>query len=410
MNKYLSYFLTFSLIAEAGFPFFTGDFWLLAFTGIAILEYISKGFRPDVFIIKYLMAFVLIMILQSLLTKSFMSGPFFGWLLRIVYAYFVLKIVGYTFINKYIVILKQITIVSLILYFILAYVPGMYEFFRNISVTYIHPLETYEVNVRTNLIIYTNDYWLLDMPPRNAGPFWEPGAFGMFLIVAIVFNTLIKSRFLLKDNWVFLVGIFTTFSMGTFFSILVFIYSFLLLIRKLNPVTLSIAVMLLLLSYWAFNKYDFLGEKFEKRYLKTLNFDTKQSYQDLDYQVGRNEKAILDLNAFINNPIIGEGQFISYEFGNSPSGLTSILRKWGIIGFLLLFYTMYKSFRRYIYYRSIKTNYIWVALFSMMSIALTQNLYGKALFIGFCFMFLILSQQEMLKVKKYVRENAKIII
>lgn len=31
------------------------------------------------------------------------------------------------------------------------------------------------------------------------------------------------------------------------------------------------------------------------------------NYDKLNYQVGRNEEALLDMRAFISNPIVGEG-------------------------------------------------------------------------------------------------------
>lgn len=388
---------TFFLIAQAGFPFFTGDFWLLAFFSLAAIAYFSSVKMHSKFIARFVYYFIVLMLIQSFILGNFLLGPFLGFILRIIYAYMVIRLAGVNFMRQYVTILKALTVIAIIAWVMLSYIPGVYESLHEISVKFIRPLELYPDHVRDNLIFYTMDHWLLDKLPRNAGPFWEPGAFGVFLVVAIMFQTLIDGRFVLKNNVIFLFGLITTFSFGAYLAFLIFIYAYLLLINKVKLYSLIIIVLVSGFAYWSYNSFDFLGEKWERRYEKSLNFHDDATYENLNYQVGRNEKAILDLRAFAMHPIIGEGQFIEYDFGNSPSGLTSVLRKWGIIGFILLFYNMFRSFNVYTKLTNLNRNYAIVATLTLMAVALTQSLYGKPFFIGLCFLFLVLPINELIK-------------
>ena len=327
-KMFFSYLILAILIIQSGFPFFTGNIWLIIFTGLtATLFFLMKKKFNKIFV-QFILFFIVLMLIQIVFTGSFIIGPFGGMILKLLFAYMAIKIIGVNFMKYYVNILFYLTLFSLIMWYVLGFVPGAYEVAKNISDSVIQPFQLYNKQLRTNLIIYTNDYWLLNDYPRNAGPFWEPGGFGVYLIVAIMFNTIINKNLMEKRNIIFLFALITTFSAGSYLAFLFFIYSFIIFVKKMKPVYLVFATLLFLSSNYAYYQYNFLGKKIESRYNKMKQLDEETTYDNLDFRVGRNEQAILDLRAFYQHPIFGEGQFNEYEFGTSASGLTAFLRKW----------------------------------------------------------------------------------
>ena len=390
----LKYFIMFIVIADAGIPFFVGNTWLLIiFAFLSVIFLVRKeNFNP--FIIKFLFAFIALMTMQILLTQTFLAGPFLGIILRIIYAYMAIKLIGPNFLKYYINVMYVLTIISLVLWYLFAYVPGVYEIGGQIYQSFVKPISIYSLETRQNIILYTNDYWLLDKLPRNAGPFWEPGAFGVFLVIGILFNTIVNQKLFNKKNYIFIIALITTFSLGAYTSLFIFLYIYTFLILKFKPSTFLLSLIILLIAFYAYNSFDFLGNKMVTSFEKSKSFDSNLSYEDLTYRVGRNEQAILDLNSFIQNPFFGEGQFIKYEYGASASGLTAFLRKWGIFGFILVFGSMLKSFKTYSRIAGIKKRYAYLSVITLITIALTQPLYGKPLFLAFSFIFLVFNYKR----------------
>lgn len=404
----LEYFILFMLIAQAGFPFFVGNTYLIIFFSLTLLLFAVKGYKINNFIIKYILAFLFLMVAQIITTGNFLFGPFIGIILRIFYAFVAIKLIGTDFKRYYVNLMYFFTITSMIFWFLLAFVPDVYDLFANFSQHYIEPLQLYPLPTRQNIIIYTNDYWMLDQFPRNAGPFWEPGAFGVFLNIAILFNTLNKGTLVNKKNIIFFIALITTFSLGSYAAFFIFIFSYIFFVKKIFSLKSILAFLILIYAgIYSYNNFDFLGGKFEKKYQAMEKFDTGFKYDELYFKVGRNEQAILDINSFIRHPLFGEGQFVKYDFGESASGLTVILRKWGIIGFFLIFTIMYKSFQRFVIINNLHKGFIIVAVLTLMAVALTQSLFGKPIFIGIIFIYFLFDKYNI-KHNKLVKIETKI--
>ncbi len=197
-----------------------------------------------------------------------------------------------------------------------------------------------------------------------------------------------------KTNIVFTIAVVTTFSFGSYVALLLFLAGYLFFIDRLRSKYVFLIVLGLIGVFgYSYTRVDFLGEKLEKRENKVSNnINERTEYSNLNKQVGRNEKLRLDLRAFAKSPVFGEGQFKKYKFGNSSVGITAMLRKWGILGFLLFFGTMYYSFLRYTRVRGIQTGYAKLAVLTFLAVSLTQSLWGKPFFLTFIFMYLVLTE------------------
>ena len=394
MKKYLAYFLIFLFIAQSGIPFFQGDFWLIITSFLIVFLFIFNKYRLSKHIFYYTMFFAILMLSQFAITGNFLLGPFLGYLLRIITAYMFIKLIGLNFNKKFINLMYVLSCLSLIIWSLVIIFPSFYYVLQNIHELMIYPLES--MHVRQNIIFYTNDYWMQSSPPRNAGPFWEPGAFGVFLILAILLEILKTQKIITKKNIVFFVSLITTFSLGTFVSVavLLLLYFIFFMPSKINKLILVPLLLFTLLIIY--NKSDFLSGKMEYRNIRMMNFyNENYTYNTLDHIVGRNEQAILDLREFIKHPLIGIGQFTQIEFGSSASGITDYLKKWGILGFGFFFINMYYSFKSYVVANQLNRKYAIFATLIMITISLTQNLYGKPLFIMFSFMYLVFNKNEI---------------
>ena len=372
-------------------PFFFGDIHLFIAVLLTTMIFLALRKRIDRYIINYILVFVALMLVHVMTFSLFQFGPFLGVVIRLFYAFMVIKIIGKEFPDIFINTMYWFTVVSLVMWVILAFVPGMYELARGISTSVIQPLELYP-HERDNLIFYTNGYWMQHTPPRNAGPFWEPGGFGVFLVVSIVFNTIRSSSLINKKNIIFFIATLTTFSLSTFASLFFMAIFYAVFIKGISRMsTLLFIFAFIALSVWSFNEFEFLGEKLIRREIRA-QAETQQgriNYEDLNAPAGRNIAARLDMQKFLENPVLGEGVFHQYRFGSSASGITSILRQWGVVGFLIMFGSMYFSFRRYVDQQGLPRAYAFFAVFTMIVVALPQALYGKPFFMAMIFLFLI---------------------
>ena len=102
--------------------------------------------------------------------------------------------------------------------------------------------------------------------PRNPGPFWEPGAYGGFLIIAYFFN-----RFSLNNNFklfekLIVIGIISTFSTA---AISTFMLIVLLNRIKFNLKNIILTPLILLSFIFIYDSVPFLrGEKSKANLMK----------------------------------------------------------------------------------------------------------------------------------------------
>ena len=153
--------------------------------------------------------------------------------------------------------------------------------------------------------------------------------------------------------------------------------------------------LFLLFAYNSFYEYDFLGEKYYERTTKAESLNPLITYDNLTYKVGRNEQFILDLRSFKKYPIFGEGQFTQNKFNSSASGITAFLRIWGITGTILFVLMMYYSLKKFTFYTGNPNSYSLIMLIVLISLAASQSIYGKPLFIGLSFLFLCYDQKKI---------------
>lgn len=210
----------------------------------------------------YISFFIFIFILQAAYLPIFSVNTTIHYVLMIVVALMLVTLCGNDFFPFFSGIIFVYALISLFCYFYIL-VGG--------SIPY-YPIQESNIDGGVIMRVYNLYYTQLGNPEsglvygaRNCGPFWEPGAFQGFLNLSLWFElTLNRKRDL---YWkirvaVFIITVLTTLSTGGYvvlFSILLFYF---IQVKKNNSAwRIAGAVILLIISIYAYTTLDFLGDK-----------------------------------------------------------------------------------------------------------------------------------------------------
>lgn len=197
-----------------------------------------------------------------------------------------------------------------------------------------------------SLLFYTS----YDLPKdmlRNPGMFWEAGAFAGYLILALLFVTLVNGHFKIgaykkEVKWL-LIGLLTTMSTTGFLvlAILLLVYVF----QNFSYGRVIILPIVIAASIYAYNNLEFLSEKIEEQYTEAAQMDKT------DISNTRFGALNMDIQYIKSMPLIGNGldkktryrfhPWIEDEIGHG-NGMSNFLVYWGIPLFLFWVFCIYK--------------------------------------------------------------------
>lgn len=194
----------------------------------------------------------------------------------------------------------------------------------------------------TNFIFFTFDdihYY------RNSGFCWEPGAFGSFLTLALMFNFFINDFKLNKEALIITLAILTTVSTTAYLGVFLL---FFLRYRVLNKGSKITIVMFAIIFALAIPNVPFLGEKIVEIYEQDIQ-DLKELeqlsvyYEDEERQIPLNRFAsvIFLYEQFNWKLFLGvSNQYDEYyidEYNvNISNGIMDFLTKFGVVGLFVL--------------------------------------------------------------------------
>lgn len=387
------YFLAFLLIANSGFPFFYRYVeWIIITTGIAIVIAANKKVVISKFLFYFLILVTFIIISQTLFTSTAMSIlTVLGIYLRIICAYLVSRILGPKLPQLFINNIYFFTIISFFFYTLLLLFPDLIDFFETEVTPFLQsPLYKEEsfYNSPHNLIIFELNGI---RAYRNSGPFWEPGAFGGFLILGLIYNVIVNRNIINRKNIVFIVAIFTTLSTTTYIALFAFLILYQLFIVRKVKIGFTIPIIFIL-GYFSFTEFNFLQNKIEYQL-------EEQTIVDITSKRGRSRfaSAILDLNDFTRSPIWGVSKSINVRYKDQNlssinihknNGVTSLLAQYGIIYFIVFFYYAYKGFRLFAIANNRNVHFGIIALFLLFLIGFSESYFQYIFFISLVFFHL----------------------
>ncbi|WP_234736780.1 hypothetical protein [Tellurirhabdus bombi] len=400
------YLLTYGVIAVSGVEYFysSPEFQLLFFlaaAGIAFARQTPLTARS----LSIIIIVFIVELLHALKYNNFVPNSLLSILIRLLLVYLVIHVCGLRFIRYYIDIILVSALISLPIYF-LTFFPGVEQFLiQNIANTFFKPpfsvaSSMYEGN--PSMIVYTfnqlaEEKFISTIIKRNSGPFWEPGAFAVFMTLALLFNLQHEKKFSTRRNWLLIFTMLTTFSTAGYITLFMIIVGYVISSDTVRKST-KIASLLILLPtvVLVYSQTEFMSGK--------INKNISASKSDNSSRFG---SAYFDFVDLARSPLIGFGRLSENRFGplarlqdfstHRNNGVTFLLVTYGIPCGLAYFLGLFLFFRRYS--RQFDSPPLF-ALFSFLTVLLagfSQGVFDRAILISLLFLSDRLRQLEVMQ-------------
>jgi len=382
-NLVLKYILVFFAISQCGIGVFQLKWSYPVIFGLLIFIIAYRDFGKMVNILPWIIPFLIVYIYQYNV-----YGGSYGEVGLTQYVFAVIRnltpfmyliIVGREFFKYYIRIIYYYSLVSFGFLVLSIVFPFFREFVRIGATMYSIATKYYVVEYKAlsffQLFTYTqkqSDSFFL----RNAGPFWEPGAFAVYLGIALVMQYLYTHSLNNKYNVVFTIAMLTTQSTAGYATLMVFYMCALALSnhRLKVPYLMIIAAI----SFAVYSYAPFMKTKVEYMY----QTQTEQDLQGITS--GRFYAARKSINAISEYPIFGRGitrrtaEDAYSEFAGGY-GFLNIPAKYGIPLALIYFYAFWKSLMIYASatHKGSNKKYVLLAILSLVPVFFSQTVYDS---------------------------------
>lgn len=179
--------------------------------------------------------------------------------------------------------------------------------------------------------------------PRNCGYAWEPGAFAVYICLAIYINLFLVTNEKGRKVrlWILLFAILSTQS-TTGYSILLLILFFYFLNKNVSILILLSPILVVLLAFLF--SLPFMGDKIADVYRQISEIEIiveNSVVYGTSYAPGRFASFVIAFRDFVDNPILGLGSVNELSWTNRAgasigaiSGIGYLLAQFGLIGFL----------------------------------------------------------------------------
>ncbi len=390
-KRFIDYLLVYLLVGCSGMMFFyrNDEYIIIGFLLSAFTFFFRKK-QIDGFFVLTVLLYITFEVLQATWFNSFSVNTMLSTLLRIGFAYFTVKSVGSKFVTSYINVLVFSAAVSFIFY-LLTFIPSTTQFItRNIAIYFkpIFEVTEHRYGVSANIILYTYNMdhvlWF-----RNNGPFWESGAFGVYLNIALLFNLIKEKNIFSRNNLILLIALITTQSTGSYMAMFFFLFAYFMLRRDVKYKFIYIITVGFIAVYGFFN-LTFMKEKIEQN-IKVSGHNTHSRFGS----------ARSDFLVFIKSPYFGYGRSLdniekqNLSIGSEDhrnNGVTGMLTAYGGFMFVFCWVTYFYSFLNYV-----KTKYslpnirslAFIMLATLLLIGFSQRIFMFPFAFAFLFIHLV---------------------
>lgn len=375
--------LVFLTTAMSGIPLFMGSEFLsityfLFLLFFALRRNLAISWNETMVIA----LFMAIEIVQHILHGPYSWRTSVGTLIKLSSAYLTIQIVSVDFVKIYI---KQVVVISIIsfIFYSLQFSPDIRSFLIETvaSKLEIQPDVSNAFYERSpSIILYTFDPIAIEQG-RNSGPFWEPGAFATFIVIALVFSILDSNNKSYKSNWILILALVSTLSTTGFLCLFVLFFGVKLVegntLSRLSLPVIFVAVM------FFFNNTEFLREKI-KHNIAVADQTTSSRFGS----------ALADLRLLYDSPYVGWGRgpkrygpltVTSLEENNHRNnGLFILLATYGLAGSVLYLACVYRGFRVLTLARN--NRLVILCLFILILLSFSQDVLFKPLFLNMVFL------------------------
>jgi len=334
--KSLPLIVTFIVIFVSGTPLTISDLlYVLVFLALIFLAVMNKSVINNLHIL--LIFFTCLVFFIQTLKFNYFAFSYFGQLVKMGIGIMLVSYLRSSFTYFYRRCLYYIATFSLIIFVLNLSFPSIVS-----SLSF--PVTESDLFKRYSLfglytIIEGSSY-------RNAGLFWEPGAFGGYLVLALLFNTIENKKLFNKEFIILLLATLSTFSTAAYLALL-FLFAVALLIRNSSTILVGIVTIMPLIFYSFFN-FDFLYDKLSLQY--------EVATQVYRYS-GNSQRFIILIKDYYDiqgHFFFGRGWDDTTRFSEDDLirirtvGITDILVKNGIFFFVLLMAIFFKSASNYL--------------------------------------------------------------
>lgn len=309
----------------------------------------------DNIIITVLLMWILINNLVSFVFQTkYDQITFLGFIIRFLYPYFALKLVGPYFFELLEKWIYRFSLVTIPFYIIQLLYPTFFDYlqFLNFAIP--------EQYVRGGWygFIFMHSSWA---GVRNSGFMWEPGGFAFILSIGLLLSLVYEHFILNKKHLVYFLLILTTQSTTGYLTLVVFIIIY-LYNQEHSGRYLAFGIPFLAVIIYLFYDLPFLFPKIQK-YLELQDKIAQYHYTGYRYtKAGRISILIINLRDLIKYPL---GYGINWAvrtknyYGENlvgANGFANFIVRWGVFGIYLIFYSLFKFFnnlKKQYYFRGV---------------------------------------------------------
>ena len=368
------------LFFVSGNPLFSSkNIYLVSFLFSMILFFI-RGKKFDKQFSLFTIVLFVVFIFQTYIFGNFPAVSIFGVFIRISIAYFIFKSLDTRFVSVYINTIYYISILSLFIFVLLNLLPPIHNLLLNVSIK----AETGNNGTRYSLVFYTLIRGT-SLFYRNSGPFWEPGAFGGYLILGLIFNYIKTSNFFNRKGIVLLIALLSTASTTAFIALFVFLY-FLVLKFKINKIYKFIMLILVVfISFYLYTNVAFIGEKISSQ---IESAESSSIYTNTNSQ--RFLSALRDFQDIKGYYLWGRGPLLKNRYSIwstsdiRTNGLTDYWVRFGSLFLIFSSVYLFSSFKRLCcYYNS---GFAIAAITLILIVLQSETYFNFPLFLGLFFL------------------------
>jgi len=334
--------------SSAGSILAKSDLLFLIFFLALFFLHIFFGRNSDYLKIFKLLIFILIVVsYYDYINPKISYYTWFGWALRILFAYLVVRINKSDFIPNFLKVMQFVAVVCIFGYLFQLIAPnllfgignilniGLGEGFRKIASFFI-----FNFSIQHSL--------------RNSGCMWEPGAFGAVLNISLLLLSIPKYKYYRRKTFIiFVIAIISTFSTDAYLGLAVIIFYTNFKIQNIFKKVLNFILVIPFLLLIFFNT-EFLSDKIANQY-KEIDTQLYKANKYSKMNLSRFSSMVIDFPVFLKRPILGygidlreaNGAYIYNEYDediNRVYGGFTILLYFGILGFLIYFGLLFNQF------------------------------------------------------------------
>jgi len=215
-NIKLKYFLTFLSIAQCGIGFLMAkEMYVVMIILLSALMLMQKSAFKAIHVLPWVVANVFVYILQTISYEAFdvsiVQLAYFFIRLMVPALYYVL--IGEEYYKYYIKVIFAYTVMSFIFFGIEVFAPFIGTYLRTLAIEFSSVTGSLVVEYKNISLFLLYTFTIqsrFHAIPRNSGPFWEPGAFAVYLTVALVLLFLSNRSVRNKYAYVFSLALLTT--------------------------------------------------------------------------------------------------------------------------------------------------------------------------------------------------------